>query len=140
MAAARNPRMVARGPARLRLVRRGRPVQRPVVKMQARYKRIGPVERASNTQFNFTVRKIQNVHTKANRVLLGRTNKANGRTDWRVMSIKEYNRDFASRGKKGEGKVQVLTASATMLAKHPDVFTHLGHELGKSLLHVMMAA
>ncbi len=142
MAAQRNPRM-ARTPTPFRFIRGGRPVARPrsVEKPQVRYKRIGAVVRASNPQFNFSIRTIQNSQTKAVRVLFGRTSKQTKRTEWRIMSIRDYNREFAKKAPgKGEKKIQILTSSATMLAQHPDIFSHLGHELLKSAVHIVAMA
>lgn len=114
---------------------------RPTVRAQPRYKRVGKVQRASSPLYNFTVRTIRDIRTGEKQVLIGRTHRTGpntGKTDWRMMSIIEYNTTIATRKNgKNEGKIQVLTASASMLAKHPDAFMHVGHELAKNAVHLL---
>ncbi len=125
----------------LRLIpRRPAPAPRPALATRPKFqfRRVGKIRRASSPTYNFTIRTIQNLNTGGKQVLLGRTNRQTGRTDWRMMSIIEYNHKVAT--KTNDGKVQLLTTSATMLAKHPDVFGHVGHEIAKNVLHILLAA
>lgn len=127
---------------------RGRPTAAPRLRLlprvKPRYKRIGQVMRASNKQYNFTVRRIQHLQSNAIRVLVGRTNRETKETVWHIMTRREYNEKFVTQRnhakRNHEGGIQVLTTSVSMLAKNPEMFTNLGHEIGKGLIHLLAMA
>lgn len=112
-----------------------------IVRTQPLYRRIGKVQRASSPLYNFTVRTIREIRTGGKQVLIGRTHRTGpnaGKTDWRMMSIIEYKERFMKKDARGkEAKLHVLTTSASMLAKHPDAFLHVGHELAKSAVQLL---
>jgi hypothetical protein len=95
------------------------------------------------TKYAFIVQRVRSIQTKKERVLIERISRETGERDWRIMSESEYRTRFMKKDTNAknpnakETKIQVLTASASMLAKHPDAFMHLGHELAKNAAHLI---
>lgn len=89
--------------------------------------------------FIFEVQTLENKRTGKKVVLVQRVDRTTQERDWRIMTIEEYNSQMARRKRGPNHKVEVLTASASMLARNPEVFTTLGKDVGRNILDILMS-
>ncbi len=115
------------------------PHNRPVLRAAARYRRVGKLQVVRGGNFIFEVQTLENKRTGRKEVLVQRYDRQTSERDWRIMSVTEYNTRMTRRTGKDNQKVQILTASASMLARNPEVFTTLGKDVGKNLIDILMS-